>query len=45
VAVRIEQYWCPIKHARSIRAVHERSPNFFDHGSAFQQGSDRLRRQ
>ncbi|MGB8544945.1 MAG: hypothetical protein WCD32_06420, partial [Azonexus sp.] len=47
VAARTEQYWCPIMHARRIRAAHERYPNFFDHGDAeaFQQGLDRLRRQ
>ena len=47
VAARTEQYWCPIKHARRIRAAHDRYPNFFDHGDAeaFQQGLDRLRRQ
>ncbi len=47
VAARTEQYWCPIKHARRIRAAHERYPNFFDHGDAeaFRQGLERLRRQ
>ena len=47
VAARTEQYWCPIKHARKIRAAHERYPRFFDYGDAeaFQQGLERLRRQ
>ncbi len=47
VAARTEQYWCPIKHARRIRAAHDRYPKFFDHGdaAAFQQGLNRLRRQ
>ncbi|MBS4019457.1 MAG: hypothetical protein KGZ68_14615 [Dechloromonas sp.] len=47
VAARTEQYWCPIKHARRIRAAHDRYPKFFDHGDAeaFQQGLNRLRRQ
>ncbi len=47
VAARTEQYWCPIKHARRIKAAHERYPRFFDHGDAeaFQQGLNRLRRQ
>jgi len=47
VASRTEQYWCPIKHARRIKAAHERYPNFFDHGDAeaFRQGLNRLRRQ
>lgn len=47
VAARTEQYWCPIKHARRIRAAHDRYPKFFDYGDAeaFQQGLNRLRRQ
>lgn len=47
VAARTEQYWCPIKHARRIKAAHERYPKFFDYGDAeaFQQGLNRLRRQ
>lgn len=47
VASRTEQYWCPIKHARRIKAAHERYPKFFDHGDAeaFRQGLNRLRRQ
>ncbi len=47
VAARTEQYWCPIKHARRLRAAHERYPKFFDYGDAeaFQQGLSRLRRQ
>ena len=46
VASRTEQYWCPIKHARRVKAAHERYPNFFDHGDAeaFRQGLNRLRR-
>ncbi len=47
VAARTEQYWCPIKHARRIRAAHDRYPQFFDHGDAeaYRQGLNRLRRQ
>ena len=47
VAARTEQYWCPIKHARRVRAAHGRYPKFFEHGDAeaFQQGLSRLRRQ
>ena len=47
VAARTEQYWCPIKHARRVRAAHSRYPKFFDHGDAetFRQGLNRLRRQ
>lgn len=47
VAARTEQYWCPIKHARRIKAAHERYPRFFDYGDAeaYRQGLERLRRQ
>lgn len=47
VAARTEQYWCPIKHARRVKAAHERYPNFFDYGDAeaYQQGLNRLRKQ
>lgn len=47
IAARTEQYWCPIKHARRIKAAHDRYPKFFDYGDAeaFQQGLNRLRRQ
>ena len=47
VAARTEQYWCPIKHARRIRAAHDHYPKFFDHGNAeaYRQGLNRLRRQ
>ena len=47
VSARTEQYWCPIKHARRVKAAHDRYPRFFDHGDAeaFQQGLNRLRKQ
>lgn len=47
VAARTEQYWCPIKHARRVKAAHDHYPKFFDYGDAeaFQQGLNRLRRQ
>lgn len=47
VAARTEQYWCPIKHARRLKAAHERYPHFFDYGDAeaFRQGLTRLRKQ
>lgn len=47
VAARTEQYWCPIKHARRLKAAHGRYPQFFDYGDAeaFRQGLERLRRQ
>lgn len=34
VAARTEQHWCPIKHARRIRAGHSRYKYFFDYGDA-----------
>ena len=34
VAARTEQYWCPIKHARSIPVPHSRYRLFFDYGDA-----------
>ena len=36
VAARTEQHWCPIKHARRIRAPHSRYSHFFDYGDAQQ---------
>jgi hypothetical protein len=36
VAARTEQHWCPIKHARRLRAPHTRYPHFFDYGDAQQ---------
>ncbi len=34
VAARTEQYWCPIKHARTIPVPHSRYDLFFDYGDA-----------
>ena len=47
VACRTEQYWCPIKHARRIRAAHERYPGFFEYGDAesYRQGLIRYRKE
>jgi hypothetical protein len=47
VAARTEQYWCPIKHARRLRAAHEHYHQFFDYGDAeaFRRGLERLRQQ
>lgn len=47
VAARTEQYWCPIKDARRVKAAHDLYPNFCDFGDAeaYQQGLNRLRRQ
>jgi hypothetical protein len=47
IAARTEQYWCPIKHARRIKAAHEHYPRFFEYGDAesWRKGLERLRRQ
>jgi len=47
VAARTEQYWCPIKHARRVKAAHGLYPNFYDFGDAeaYRQGLNRLRQQ
>jgi hypothetical protein len=34
VAARTEQYWCPIKHARTVPAPHGRYHHFFEYGDA-----------
>jgi len=34
VVARTEQYWCPIKHARKLKTVHNRYKNFLDYGDA-----------
>ncbi len=34
VAARTEQFWCPIKHARHLRAPHPRYPHFLAYGDA-----------
>jgi hypothetical protein len=34
VAARTEQYWCPIKHARTIPVPHSRYEGFFEYGDA-----------
>jgi hypothetical protein len=45
ISARTEQYWCPIKHARRIRAAHNRYPMFFEYGDAesYRMGLERLR--
>lgn len=45
ISARTEQYWCPIKHARRIKAAHSRYHDFFEYGDveAFQKGLERLR--
>jgi len=34
IAARTEQYWCPIKHARRMRALHSRYRKFLEYGDA-----------
>lgn len=34
VAARMEQFWCPIKHARKTRDPHRHEAQFFDFGDA-----------
>ena len=34
IAARTEQYWCPIKHGRRVRAPHAAYPLFADYGDA-----------
>jgi hypothetical protein len=34
VAARTEQHWCPIRHARRLRAPHSRYSHFLDYGDA-----------
>ena len=34
VAARTEQFWCPIKHARRLAAMHSRYGKFLEYGDA-----------
>jgi len=34
IAARTEQYWCPIRHARRVRAAHDRYLSFVPYGDA-----------
>lgn len=34
IAARTEAYWCPIKHARRARGVHDLHADFVDYGDA-----------
>jgi hypothetical protein len=36
ISGRTEQHWCPIKHARRLRAFHSRYEHFVDYGNARQ---------
>ena len=46
IAARTEQYWCPIKHARPVRASHRRYELFLPYGDAsvYRSGLATLRR-
>jgi hypothetical protein len=46
VAARTEQYWCPIKHALRMKAMHSRYRFFFDYGDAehYRQQIEHVRR-
>lgn len=45
IAARTEQYWCPIKHARKIAAIHSRYAKFLEYGDAegYRKRLERLR--
>lgn len=43
VAARTEQYWCPIKHARRVKGVHDNYAAFLDYGDAEAFRADSLR--
>ncbi len=47
IAARTEQYWCPIKHARRLRAAHDRYHRFSEFGDAehYQKDLEALRRE
>lgn len=34
IAARTEQYWCPIKHARKLAALHSRYHKFLEYGDS-----------
>lgn len=34
IAARTEQYWCPIKHARKVAAIHSRYHKFIEYGDS-----------
>lgn len=45
IAARTEQHWCPVKHARKLRAPHSRYPHFLDFGDAegYRRGVESIR--
>jgi hypothetical protein len=46
IAARTEQYWCPIKHARKLAAMHSRYHKFLEYGDCqdYQKKLDELRK-
>jgi len=46
IVARTEQYWCPIKHARRVRGVHDHYAQFLDFGdaAAYRDELEKLRR-
>jgi hypothetical protein len=46
IAARTEQYWCPIKHARQLKSLHDRYHTFIDFGDyeTYKDQHDEIRR-
>jgi hypothetical protein len=46
VAARTEQYWCPVKHARNLQAIHSRYQHFIEYGDAqrYSENLEKVRR-
>jgi len=46
ISARTEQYWCPIKHARRVAALHNRYDKFFEYGDgrAYKENLEEVRR-
>jgi hypothetical protein len=46
IAARTEQYWCPIKHARKVAALHSRYQHFLEYGDAqaYRDSIEKIRR-
>ena len=46
IAARSEQYFCPIKHARTIGDIHSRYKNFLEYGDAeeYRKNIEKVRR-
>ncbi len=45
IAARTEQYWCPIKHAKKLKTIHNHYPKFLEFGECdkYQQNLQILR--